>query len=200
VIEFISLSVLMFCSTDIDDLFVLITFFADRRFRTRDVVAGQYIGMAVLFGISVSCSLTLFSIPKTEIGLLGLVPILVGGRKLYLLWREKRKVDELAQSYTTGAGILTVAALTMANGGDNIAVWTSLFATHSAFEIALAALVFTVMIGAWCLSAGWLARHPALAVHFQRYGHKVVPFVLIGLGLIILFEAGSVDLLRHGIR
>jgi len=40
-----------------------------------------------------------------------------------------------------------------------------------------------------------LVKHPALGPPLSRYGHRVVPFVLIGLGFLILLEAGSFKLL-----
>jgi cadmium resistance protein CadD (predicted permease) len=38
------LAVLLFASTNVDDIFVLIAFFSDRAFRAREVVAGQLLG------------------------------------------------------------------------------------------------------------------------------------------------------------
>ena len=39
----IGLAVVVFVSTNIDDVFVLIGFFADKNYRARDVVVGQYV-------------------------------------------------------------------------------------------------------------------------------------------------------------
>jgi cadmium resistance protein CadD (predicted permease) len=35
-----------------------------------------------------------------------------------------------------------------------------------------------------------------LGAPIRRYGHRVVPFVLIALGVLVLYEAGSFGLLR----
>jgi cadmium resistance protein CadD (predicted permease) len=194
-VAFVGIAVLAFCSTDVDDLFVLIALFADRSFRRRDIVVGQFSGMAVLYAVSVVCALSALVIPKAWIGLLGFAPIVIGVSKLYSL-RQARGGDTVRPPSASG-GVLAVAAVTLANGGDNLGAWIPLFATHSAFEIALAGLVFTVMTAGWCLMANWLLKHPSLQTPVRRYGHRVVPFVLMGLGLVILMESGSAGLLRH---
>ena len=50
------------------------------------------------------------------------------------------------------AGRLERTRVTMANGGDNIAVYTALFATCEGFEVPVIGIVFAVMTGAWCLT------------------------------------------------
>src|SRR5271154_4636522 len=55
--ELVSQAVVLFISTDLDDVFVLLGFFADPRFRIRQIVAGQFIGIAALYALSVVGSL-----------------------------------------------------------------------------------------------------------------------------------------------
>jgi cadmium resistance protein CadD (predicted permease) len=44
-----------------------------------------------------------------------------------------------------------------------------------------------------------MVNHPKLGTPIRRYGHSVTPIVLIGLGVLILYQAGSFRfLLRHG--
>lgn len=40
-----------------------------------------------------------------------------------------------------------------------------------------------------------MTRHPLVARVLARYSHIIVPFVLIGLGLYILIESGTLGLL-----
>jgi hypothetical protein len=49
-----------------------------------------------------------------------------------------------------------------------------------------------------CLVPRWLCitHHPAVARVLGRYGHIVVPFVLVGLGVYIIAESGTLKLLR----
>jgi cadmium resistance protein CadD (predicted permease) len=48
------------------------------------------------------------------------------------------------------------------------------------------AAVFLVMTALWCALAWWLVRHPLAGAAMRRRGHELLPFVLIGLGLVIL--------------
>ena len=91
---------------------------------------------------------------------------------------------------------LAVAAVTIANGGDNISIYTPLFATRPALDIAVIGLVFAVMTAVWLGVAHWLTSHRTIGAPIRRYGQRVVPFVLIALGVLILHEAGTVELLR----
>src|ERR1700735_340900 len=119
----LGLAVVLFLSTNVDDLVVLIAFFANSRFRARDIVAGQYAGTAVLFIVSAAGALLSLVIPKAYLGLLGIFPILVGISKLR---HDPAETDPAkALTVTTGSyrNIVSVALVTLANGGDNIGVY-----------------------------------------------------------------------------
>jgi cadmium resistance protein CadD (predicted permease) len=51
------------------------------------------------------------------------------------------------------------------------------------------------MVGVWCAIAYLLTRQPMIAQVLSRYGHAIVPYVLIGLGLFIMYERGTFRLL-----
>jgi cadmium resistance protein CadD (predicted permease) len=84
-------------------------------------------------------------------------------------------------------GVFAVAAINIAAGGDNIGVNTPLFATATGEAIALYGAVFAVLTGVLCWAAHRLVTHPALGAPARRWGPRAVPWVLIGLGLWILF-------------
>jgi cadmium resistance protein CadD (predicted permease) len=195
-VALVGLAVVVFASTNIDDVFVLVTFFADKNFRVRDVVIGQYAGVSTLYAISALAALISLIIPPAYIGLLGVAPIAIGMRKLYNLRRRQKKEEGRGSSTEAHGRRLAVAAVTMANGGDNIAVYTALFATRGGYEVPAIGIVFAVMTGLWCLAAHWLVNHRALGGPIRRYAHRVVPFVLIGLGILILVRTGTLQLLN----
>ena len=77
--------------------------------------------------------------------------------------------------------------MTFSNGGDNIGIYTPLFAKYSSVgEVVLIALIFLVMTAIWCIIAYSLVRHPIIAIRLDKTGHIIFPFVLIGLGIYIL--------------
>jgi cadmium resistance protein CadD (predicted permease) len=188
----IVLAGIVFAATDLDDLLILIAFFADPRLRASQVVAGQYLGIAALFAASFVVALAALAVPTAYVGLLGFVPIALGLKELWEL-REGEEHDEPRGRAVGGA--IGVASVTIANGGDNIGVYVPLFATREIYEIAIFAAVFAVMTGLWCWAAHRLVSHPAAGAPIRRYAHLGVPFVLIGLGVFILYEVGSYRLL-----
>jgi len=133
-IDFFSLAgigVSAFVATNIDDLFVLMLFFSNPKFNASHVVIGQYLGIGSLVVISTLGSLLALVVPQFIIGLLGLVPILIGIIRLIQL----RKHDDFIAEHTSEQigkwhyhlSMLTVAAVTFSNGGDNIGIHTPLF-------------------------------------------------------------------------
>ena len=199
-LSLIGLAIVVFASTNIDDAFVLVGFLADKHFRVRDVVIGQYAGVSVICAVSAIAALISLVIPPAYIGLLGLIPIGIGAKKLSNLWcgKEGKEADWHGISTTGTLGkSLAVAAVTIANGGDNIAVYTALFATRNGHEVSALVIVFAFMTGLWCLAAHWLVSHRALGAPIRYHAHRVVPFVLIGLGILILMKTGTVRLLKY---
>jgi cadmium resistance protein CadD (predicted permease) len=79
--------------------------------------------------------------------------------------------------------------VTFSNGGDNIGVYTPLFAKYSsAFEVATLVSVFMAMTAVWCAIGYYLVNHPLFEKYMRRFGRVVLPFVLIGLGVYIIAE------------
>jgi cadmium resistance protein CadD (predicted permease) len=196
----LGVAVVMFVSTNVDDIFVLLGFFSDPKFRARQIVIGQYLGIAVLFAVSVLASLISLVIPATYIGLLGLAPIFIGLKKLWELWKGTDTDDDPENHEKASAGhgnIVAVALVTMANGGDNISIYTPIFATRSIYEIATIAVIFAFLTAMWIGSAHYLVNHRTIGAPIRRYGNRVVPFVLVALGILILHEAGTIELLRR---
>lgn len=202
-----------FVATNLDDLIILMLFFAQTHasFRARHIVVGQYLGFVVIILASLPGFLGGLLIPEAWIGLLGFLPILIGIRQIFERQGDDQGQENQVQTVTPlGSGKRSwfsrfivpqtyhVAAVTVANGGDNISIYLPLFASSSTTDLIIILAVFLLMVGLWCLLAFYLARHPAIAPPLTRYGAVLVPYVLIGLGLLILLENGSYHLLPFG--
>ncbi|MFL6399463.1 MAG: cadmium resistance transporter [Nitrososphaeraceae archaeon] len=200
----IGIGVASFAATNIDDIFVLMMFFSSSScsssltFPARQIVLGQYIGIGLLISISAFGSFISLVIPTYVIGLLGIVPIGIGIKKLMELRKKVRKKDEDVLSSKHAIQVknksylsfLAVAAVTFSNGGDNIGVYTPMFAKYnSASQITALVAVLMAMTAVWCVAAYYLVDHPIVASRIRRTGHVVLPFVLIGLGIYILIES-----------
>jgi cadmium resistance protein CadD (predicted permease) len=190
----IVLGIVVFASTDIDDIFLLLGFFADPQFRMPQIVLGQYLGICGIIAAALICSLISLVIPASYIGLLGILPIAIGAGKLRILWRGESASPEIHSDSTTRNKVIAVALVTVANGGDNIGVYGSLFATRGGWENAVLVLVFLAMTAAWCVTAHYLVNHPTLGNPIRKYGHIALPGALIGLGFYILGSTGALGL------
>jgi cadmium resistance protein CadD (predicted permease) len=76
--------------SSIDDLFILVAFFANRRFLISQVVLGQYVGMGSFIAVSMLGSLIALVVPNNLLGLIGIFPIAIGIKELL----ELRKNDD----------------------------------------------------------------------------------------------------------
>ena len=200
-----------FVATNIDDIVILMLFFAqvNSTFRPRHIVVGQYLGFAALIAASLPGFFGGLIVPKAWIGLLGLVPIAIGISHLVKRDNQENEVQAVSAEFSGQSNsspvsklasvfnpqIFNVAAVTVANGGDNIGIYLSLFASSDLPSLAVILAVFFVMVGVWCYVAYWLTRQKAIASVLTRYGKAVVPFVLIGLGIFILIDSGTYRLL-----
>ena len=190
------LAAALFAATDVDDLFLLVAFFADPRLRARDVIAGQFLGIGALVAASLAVALLTLAVPLAYVGVLGLVPIGMGIARLVAL--RKPAQDEAPEGRGAVRGALAVAAVTVANGGDNLGVYIPLFAVRPAFDIAVIIAVFVVMTALWCVLARALVHHPALGAPIRRHAPWLTPLVLIAVGLLVIHDAGTLSLLRGG--
>lgn len=202
-LELVGEAVVLFISTDLDDVFVLLGFFADPRFRIRQIVAGQFMGIALLYLVSVVGSRVSLVLPPGVIGLLGLVPITMGLKSAWELWTSSDANEQASaenrRSPIGSANIAPVFAMTIANGGDNVSVYIPLFAMRSGSNIAIMGIVFGIMTAIWLTFAYWLTRHRAIGAPVRRYTRQLMPFVFIALGVFILYQGATVRLL-HAFR
>jgi cadmium resistance protein CadD (predicted permease) len=167
-----------FVATNLDDLFLLLAWFAGG-YRASAIIAGQYLGIGALFAAAAAASMASLFVPVEYLRWLGVLPILIG---LGMMLRR----DEGERAGGPGEGIASVAAVTVANGADNIGVYVPLFAVASSATIATYGAVFAVMIALWCLAARWLVHHPTVATPLRLWGPRLVPWVLVALGVWIL--------------
>jgi cadmium resistance transport/sequestration family protein len=212
-IEVIIAAIASFTATNLDDIIVLMVFFAqvNSTFRRRHIILGQYLGFTAIIIASLPGFLGGLIIPQVWIGLLGFIPIIIGISRLLNREQDDKEIqtlsDELSSTVNPSmvssfASIISrqtyqVAGVTFANGGDNIGIYVPLFASSNLVDLGITVSVFFVLIGLWCYVAYKLALHPAIARILTKYGHAIVPFVLIALGIFILIESGTYRLLSQ---
>jgi cadmium resistance protein CadD (predicted permease) len=194
------LGVIVFASSNVDDMFVLFGFFVDPHFRGRDIVFGQYLGMGALFLASTAASLVSLVLNPAYVGLLGVAPVAVGLKRLIGQLGEQKGYESELRAHPKANAVsqcLIVASVTVANGGDNLSIYIPVFAAQTLRVIAIMGATFVLMTALWCAAAQWLARHSTLGAPIRRYSYRVMPFVFIGWGLFTLIRAESYRLLAR---
>ena len=86
--------------------------------------------------------------------------------------------------------------MTVANGGDNISIYIPLFAGQNFANLLIILAVFLGMVGVWCGIANLLSLQATIGYIFSRYGRTCAPFVLIGLGLFIMYERDTFNIIK----
>jgi cadmium resistance transport/sequestration family protein len=196
----ISTGMTAFTATNLDDILILLLFFSQVNavFRRRHIVFGQYLGFTALVLASLPGFFGRLIFPPDWIGMLGLLPIAIGLSRLLNPETDDSEAEaELEQSENSffssflSPQTYSVAAVTVANGGDNIGIYVPLFASNTLESLAVILAVFFAMVGVWCYAAYRLIQMRAIADTLTRYGNQLVPFVLIGLGIAILVKSGT---------
>ncbi len=146
--EILLTGIVAFASTNIDDIFILALFFGNSRFKDAEVVLGQYAGIMALIAISLTGSLLGLVIAPPYIGLLGLFPVYLGVKGVIGLQGRQPQADGIAdaEARSHSSHVLSVASVTIANGGDNVGIYVPLFAPLSPFEKTVMVLIFLLMV------------------------------------------------------
>ncbi|MEU4712479.1 cadmium resistance transporter [Micromonospora purpureochromogenes] len=70
-----------------------------------------------------------------------------------------RGQDERPQS-TVANGLVSMAAVTIANGADNVSVYTPVFRTIGLTNTLITLAVFAIGVALWCFAGSWLGSAP----------------------------------------
>ncbi len=193
-------SIVLYSGTAVDLLIILMLFFAKRKSR-KDIIniyLGQFLGSVSLIFLSLLFAFVLNYIPSKEIlGLLGLIPIFLGLKVLLLGDSDGEAIAKDGLRKDNKNLIFLVAMITFAScGADNIGVFVPYFTTLNLANLIVALLTFLVMIYLLVFSAQKLAQVPSVGETLEKYSRWFIAVVYLGLGMYILIENNSFDMLR----
>ena len=191
-IQNIVTSIILYSGTAVDLLIILMLFFAKRKSR-KDIIniyLGQFLGSVSLIFLSLLFAFVLNYIPSKEIlGLLGLIPIFLGDSDGEAIAKDGLRKDNKNL-------IFLVAMITFAScGADNIGVFVPYFTTLNLANLIVTLLTFLVMIYLLVFSAQKLAQVPSVGETLEKYSRWFIAVVYLGLGMYILIENNSFDML-----
>ena len=192
-------SIILYSGTAIDLLIILMLFFAKRKSR-KDIIniyLGQFLGSVSLIFLSLLFAFVLNYIPSKEIlGLLGLIPIFLGLKVLLLGDSDGEAIAKEGLRKDNKNLIFLVAMITFAScGADNIGVFVPYFTTLNLANLIVALLTFLVMIYLLVFSAQKLAQVSSVGETLEKYSRWFIAVVYLGLGIYILIENNSFDIL-----
>ena len=192
-------SIILYSGTAIDLLIILMLFFAKRKSR-KDIIniyLGQFLGSVSLIFLSLLFAFVLNYIPSKEIlGLLGLIPIFLGLKVLLLGNSDGEAIAKDGLRKDNKNLIFLVAMITFAScGADNIGVFVPYFTTLNLANLIVTLLTFLVMIYLLVFSAQKLAQVPSVGETLEKYSRWFIAVVYLGLGMYILIENNSFDML-----
>ena len=198
-IQNIVTSIILYSGTAVDLLIILMLFFAKRKSR-KDIIniyLGQFLGSVSLIFLSLLFAFVLNYIPSKEIlGLLGLIPIFLGLKVLLLGDSDGEAIAKDGLRKDNKNLIFLVAMITFAScGADNIGVFVPYFTTLNLANLIVALLTFLVMIYLLVFSAQKLAQVPSVGETLEKYSRWFIAVVYLGLGMYILIENNSFDIL-----
>ena len=209
--------IIAFTVTNIDDMMILLLLFSqiDSSFRKRHILIGQYLGFLAIIMLSLPGFLGGLFIQREWLGLLGIIPIAIGMKQLINQQTETTESTEVQTvnpdfpqllhpnpAWSFFLSILhpntyQVAAVTIANSGDNISVYIPLFAGQDFVSLGIIIAVFLAMVGVGCGIAYLLTSQITIGYILSRYGRAIIPFILMALGLFILYDRGTFKLLTQ---
>ena len=192
-------SIILYSGTAVDLLIILMLFFAKRKSR-KDIIniyLGQFLGSVSLILLSLLFAFVLNYIPSKEIlGLLGLIPIFLGLKVLLLGDSDGEAIAKEGLRKDNKNLIFLVAMITFAScGADNIGIFVPYFITLNLVDLIVALLTFLVMIYLLVFSAQKLAQVPSVGETLEKYSRWFIAVVYLGLGIYILIENNSFDML-----
>ena len=192
-----------FLATNVDNTVVTAALVAGAPLdRAHRIAAGQVVGFVGIVCIAAAAAALLFEFSPAAVGLLGFVPLAIGVRGLVGLLARPNPAGEPMRSRwrrrpaterAVGRSLMSAALVTLASGGDNLAVYIPLFRQGGASRLAAIALVFVageIGVTAAILASG---RHPRARVVMTRLGAVAVPLLLCGVGILVLVSAGTLS-------
>lgn len=143
----------------------------------------QALGVGALILIAGVLGSLLTPIPLPWIGILCLAPWALGVHA----WRQRDRPPP--ETYRRGA--ITTFVMTLALGGDNLAVWIPLLRANGVVHAVITVCVFAALEFLFVVSAGALTSRPRVVAWGSKYAPRSVPWIYFGLGVLILIECGS---------
>ena len=138
--------------------------------------------------LAAAAAAVLIEFSPRAVGFLGLVPLAIGIRGLL---RLRSGSEGAVTRRAVGSGFIAAMLVTIAAGGDNLAVYIPLFRVGGIARSGIIAVVFVLGEVAVTVLALLGGGHPRARAVMARFGVVAVPVLLCVIGVLVLLEAGT---------
>jgi cadmium resistance protein CadD (predicted permease) len=175
---------LAFIGTMVDNYFAFAAqLVATDRSKFRRVSWAQALAVASMVVLAGGLGSLLAPIPLRWIGLLSVAPF---GFALHS-WRHRSTPREKFRR-----GSITTFAVTLALGGDNLAVWIPLLRANAVAHALVTVATFAPLEIVFLLSAQRLAAHPRVVAWGNEHAGAFMPYIYVFLGVLVLIECHTI--------
>lgn len=182
-----------YIGTNLDNLLLLVVMYSRFEKHPVMVTAGYFSSMLIIGLITLAIGEAGEFIPLGYLGLLGVIPMMMGIIALWKLFHTTEPVEAAAVAGNNASlhVLVTLISTQLSNGSDSIITFSALLADSSDAADYMIAPTYLAMIAVFSGMAYYSVKHPRLSQFFVRYGRYVTPFILILVGFYILSNTAS---------
>jgi cadmium resistance protein CadD (predicted permease) len=169
----------------------LVSWLISGRGHPTKILAGYTLGMLALLIVACLFGLGANLVPERYVGYLGIIPIALGLKGLYELFRATAETEVGPAPSTNLALIFSIATTQLANGIDTVLVFGPLLADSELGVDFMMIGGFVVMVLVWFRLARFLEFQASRIAIIERYSHWISPIVLIVIGLYIMDNSAT---------
>lgn len=190
----------VFISTEIDDFLVFVVLFASQKnLKSHALIfSGRFFAVVLTAVLSAFASSLLSKIPHFYLRFFGLVPLFIGGFRIFSIFKKdddddkdfcKNRENPSKKDFAATLSLFFSAfLLTLASSGDNAGIYIPFFLNFDFSEKILVILEIAFLNFLWTLFQAKSASLPFVEKIVRKTGKILVPAVFILLGISVLVD------------
>lgn len=188
VLTIIAVTAGAFIGTNLDNLILLVALYSRFWKQSSMVTAGYFAGMTLIAVVCFIVGEASNFIPLDYIGLLGVIPIVMGVVGLLQLFKNTQTGESVnfVPASSSKTVFITVLMTQLSNSADSIITFSVFVVDTSKQGDYLIAPTFFAMVGLFAWLAHFSLSHRKFSLFLGKYGHYLTPFILILVGFYIL--------------